>query len=277
MKRRSWYHMLLAATLVLAGCLMVRAGLFSLWDTAEAMTRGNSPAAQQIRLQSYPEPEPPPSRPEPELPGPGQPEEPEQPEPRRESRIGRAPTPVPAGRITGTVIDQTTGAPRGGVPVQIGDVVVYSDTNGNYERVHLFPGNYTVALVLNGEQGMPLQDPMVVTVESDQNVVQHLFFSSPLVATATPPPLAPAAPTPTAVVPPQGAPPAEVPGSLPVTGQEPRPQAPAPAPAEFPRMLPHTAQPTEGGMPWAWMGVGVMLLVSGVGVWYVGGHTKRDQ
>ena len=40
-------------------------------------------------------------------------------------------TPIPTGRITGTVIDLTTGAPAPGIKVTVGEVIVISDANGN--------------------------------------------------------------------------------------------------------------------------------------------------
>src|SRR2546421_1957611 len=55
---------------------------------------------------------------------------------------------TPTGRITGTVIDLTTGAPAPGIMVMVGDVTVTTDTNGNYDRVGLPPGSYPLALVL---------------------------------------------------------------------------------------------------------------------------------
>src|SRR5215213_5217680 len=40
---------------------------------------------------------------------------------------GSSPTAVPAGRITGTVIDQTTGAPAPNIVVAVGDQTVLTD------------------------------------------------------------------------------------------------------------------------------------------------------
>src|SRR5829696_7288261 len=45
-----------------------------------------------------------------------------------------SPTAVPAGRITGTVIDQTTGAPVPNIAVVVGDQTMVTDANGNYDR-----------------------------------------------------------------------------------------------------------------------------------------------
>jgi hypothetical protein len=110
-----------------------------------------------------------------------------------------SPTAVPAGRITGTVIDQTTGAPAPNIAVAVGDQTVVTDANGNYDRSGLPAGNYMVALALAAEQGVPGQAPIVVTLASDATIVQHLVFRSP----------APVAPTPTL---------AAAPTALPTTG-----------------------------------------------------------
>jgi hypothetical protein len=110
---------------------------------------------------------------------------------------------APTGRITGTVIDLTTGAPAPGIAVQIGDVITTSDANGNYDRSGLAAGHYVVALALRVEQGHPAQEPLTVEVGADATVVQHLNFRSL-------PPARPAA-SPTAA--PAGA----APATLPVT------------------------------------------------------------
>jgi len=98
------------------------------------------------------------------------------------------------GRITGTVIDLTSGAPAPGIPVIVGDVTVTSDANGNYDRTGLPPGSYVVVLVLTEGQGTPAQDRITIELAADATVVQHLFFrsqpaASPTpIATGTPPP-----------------------------------------------------------------------------------------
>lgn len=130
------------------------------------------------------------------------------------------PTAVPPGRITGTVIDQTTGAPAPGIAVQVGDTTVTSDGNGNYDRPGLPPGDYEVALRLAPGQGTPAQGPLTVRLAAGETVVQHLFFRSPAAATATAaPPTAtpePAAESPTPSAAPTAAPPR--PTQLPPTG-----------------------------------------------------------
>jgi hypothetical protein len=85
---------------------------------------------------------------------------------------------VPAGqgRITGTVINQSTGAPAPGVTVRVGSVYVVTDANGNYEVTGLPAGTYEVELILTPEQGLPAQPILFVTVPENGTVVQDLFF-----------------------------------------------------------------------------------------------------
>jgi hypothetical protein len=109
------------------------------------------------------------------------------------------------GRITGTVIDQTTGAPASGIAVRVGDQTVTSDANGNYDRSGLASGVYTVTLVLSPSQGTPSQGTVTVTVAAGATVVQHLFFRSPVRPTAATQPPTPTPPTP-ASLPNTGAP-----------------------------------------------------------------------
>lgn len=90
------------------------------------------------------------------------------------------------GRITGTVIDLTTGAPVPGIPVMVGDTTITSDANGNYDRTGLPLGSYSVALVLTETQGTPAQEPIQITLAADAVVVQHLFFRSQPAASPTP-------------------------------------------------------------------------------------------
>jgi hypothetical protein len=112
---------------------------------------------------------------------------------------GSSPTAVPAGRITGTVIDQTTGAPAPNIVVAVGDQTRLTDANGNYDRSGLPAGDYSVALRLAPEQGVAGQQPIVVTLVSGATIVQHLVFRGSLLV----------APTSVAIV---------APASLPLTG-----------------------------------------------------------
>jgi hypothetical protein len=93
---------------------------------------------------------------------------------------------VPTGRITGTVIDLTSGAPVPGIGVAVGDVVVTSDANGNYDRTGLTPGRYMVALTLTANQGIAAQEPIAVDLDAGATRVQHLFFRSQPVVSAAP-------------------------------------------------------------------------------------------
>ena len=93
------------------------------------------------------------------------------------------------GRITGTVIDLTTGAPAPGVAVTVGDTTVTTDANGNYERNGLPADNYAVALALTASQGMAAQGVVMVTLAEGATVIQHLSFRSPQPAAPTPRPI----------------------------------------------------------------------------------------
>jgi hypothetical protein len=95
------------------------------------------------------------------------------------------------GRITGTVIEDQSGVPTSGIGVEVGDVVVYTDANGNYDRGNLSPGVYTVTLQMALDQGQPLQEPIRVTVEAQRTVVQHLSFRRSETASALETPVAP--------------------------------------------------------------------------------------
>jgi hypothetical protein len=106
------------------------------------------------------------------------------------------PTAAPSGRIAGTVIDLTTGAPAPNVAVTVGNQTVLTDANGNYDLSGLPAGSYPIVLALAPEQGAPAQEPVVIALAPDATVIQHLAFRSP----------APQAPTPTAVVAPTALP-----------------------------------------------------------------------
>jgi Carboxypeptidase regulatory-like domain len=104
--------------------------------------------------------------------------------------------PPAPGRIAGTVIDLTSGAPVPGVRVSVGDRVVVTDSNGNYDLNGLAPGSYQVALLLDAAQGLAEQGPLTIQLAEGATVVQHLAFRSPPAPTAVaevPAPPAPAA------------------------------------------------------------------------------------
>ena len=104
------------------------------------------------------------------------------------------PAPVATSRITGTIIDSRTGAPTAGVTVQVGDVQVVSDANGNYDRNGLVAGAYTVALVLPAERGVADQAAITLDLGENQTIVQHLAFHSPAPVSAEPAPVPAALP-----------------------------------------------------------------------------------
>jgi hypothetical protein len=127
------------------------------------------------------------------------------------------PTATPLGRITGTVINLTTGAPVPGIAVQVGDAVVTTDENGNYDRNGLAAGDYPVELRLTEGQGEPAQGVIVVTLPDGATVVQHLALRTPLPAPAAGPDQPAGTPLPAAASPPTEAGPAPVPAELPKT------------------------------------------------------------
>ena len=149
------------------------------------------------------------------------------------------------GRITGTIIDLTTGAPTAGIKVNIGGTVVSSDANGNYD-LWVAAGPYSVALVLDAGQGEAAQGQQMVDVVVDATVIVHLSFRSPLPAT----PVA-ANSVPVVAVEPTAAP-------APVAA---RARSNAPRPHASPR-LPRTAD--DSADSWRWVGLGALLLIGGV-------------
>ena len=145
----------------------------------------------------------------------------------------------PLGRITGTVIDLTSGAPAPGIAVAVGDVVVTSDANGNYDRSELSSGSYLVALVLKEGQGTPAQEPILVDLAPGATFIQHLAFYSQ--QAASPSPMAATTPAPTAQ------------------------SAAVPTPTVVrPVALPATGQPDRGVH--VWVALGLALIVSGAGI-----------
>lgn len=124
------------------------------------------------------------------------------------------------GRIVGTVINLTTGAPAPGIVVQIGHVFATTDANGNYDSREIDPGEYVVELELTAAQGVPAQEPITLILDSGERLVQHLSFQTPVPATATTVPTmvlpSPAPSEPTAIPPASPAPTGPV--MLPDTG-----------------------------------------------------------
>ncbi len=152
------------------------------------------------------------------------------------------PTPVRYGRITGTVIDTRTGAPAANMLVMVGDSVVLTDANGNYDS-WVPVGSYRVALQLREGEGFPVQEAQEVGVTADGTTVMHLFFTSP----------APVVEMPTAVPTPTAAP-------TPPLALEPEPPASLPAApvAAAPTSLPDTAAGIS--VPGPLMLVGALLF-----------------
>jgi hypothetical protein len=109
------------------------------------------------------------------------------------------------GRITGTVIDGTTGAPAPGIAVVVGDVSVKTDQNGNYDRNGLTSGTYLIRLDLQPSQGTPEQGLLQVDLANGATVVQHLAFRSQPAATPTIAVVAVATPIPPTTLPVTGA------------------------------------------------------------------------
>jgi hypothetical protein len=89
---------------------------------------------------------------------------------------GSDPTALLTGRITGTVIEARSGAPAAGVNVRVGEVIVTTDSNGNYDRGGLPAGEYPVELVLSSDTGIADQGVIIVPLESDSTAIQHLSF-----------------------------------------------------------------------------------------------------
>ncbi len=83
---------------------------------------------------------------------------------------------VALGRITGTIIDLTTNAPMPGVAVRVGNNILVSDANGNYDRSGLLPGTYEVVLAIPADWGTPAQGLISIDLAEDATVVQHLFY-----------------------------------------------------------------------------------------------------
>ncbi|NOK63542.1 MAG: hypothetical protein GFH27_549371n41 [Chloroflexi bacterium AL-W] len=109
--------------------------------------------------------------------------EPNQPESKSSnSDSERAPQ---TGHITGTVIDSTTGAPVPGIQVNIGDMIVTSDENGNYD--YWVPeGDYNVELNISPNIGTAIQGAQTVNIKPGSATVLHLQYRSSLRITPVP-------------------------------------------------------------------------------------------
>jgi LPXTG-motif cell wall-anchored protein len=90
------------------------------------------------------------------------------------------PTLIPSGRIAGTVINDTTGAPAPNIVVIVGDGTITTDTNGNYDRSGLAAGSYPIALSLTTNQGQADQGTLTIILPDGATVIQHLRFHSPV-------------------------------------------------------------------------------------------------
>ncbi|MCS6888840.1 MAG: hypothetical protein NZQ09_11575 [Chloroflexus sp.] len=184
-----------------------------------------------------------------------------------------SPTPVPMGRVTGTIIDLRTHAPTANIAVKIGDAVVYSDANGNYDR-WVESGFYTLELQLSSDQGSPAQPPLTIAVGPGDTVIAHLFFTStapsePAFTVEAPtavPTLEPTAVPTTAPVAVAPELPAVIPPKLPYTGVAAGDKAaPAAAIGQQPAQLPRTATTSPFNAQF-WFVVGFLLLAGGLGL-----------
>ncbi|WP_322512781.1 hypothetical protein [Chloroflexus sp.] len=176
-----------------------------------------------------------------------------------------SPTSVPMGRVTGTIIDLRTHAPTANIAVKIGDAVVYSDANGNYDR-WVESGFYTLELQLSSDQGSPAQAPLTIAVGPGDTVIAHLFFTStapsePAFTVEAPTAVPTAAPV--AVAPDI---PAVIPPKLPYTGVAAGDKAvPAATSDQQPAQLPRTATTSPFNTQF-WFVVGFLLLAGGLGL-----------
>jgi hypothetical protein len=152
------------------------------------------------------------------------------------------------GRVTGTVIDQLSGAPLAGVRVLVGNDVATTDANGNYD--HWLPvGTYNVMAAPDEARVALVAPPVPVVVTAGGTVVQHLQVRGPQA------PAAPAEEQPGRAV----APPAALAAEPPVAAAQ------LPTDDEAPRILPRTG--LEADMGGLWLGAGVGLLLMGWLVW----------
>lgn len=160
---------------------------------------------------------------------------------------------VAYGRVTGTVIDARTSAPAPNILVVVGETLLATDANGNYD--HWAPvGIYPLRLQLRPGEGDPAQGVLEVAITAQGTTVQHLYFTSQAptaVPTEPPPPTPTVAPTVVAAMPP----------ALPDTSVE---EVEAGSPSDLvPTTLPRTAL-TAMRVPGPLVLVGAVLLALGV-------------
>lgn len=215
-----------------------------------------------------PSPRPPVARPT------SAPSQPSNPSDDKDSGRSRSSGMVAYGRLTGTIIDATTGAPAPGITLDINGTLVTSDANGNYDT-WLPQGTYTVNLRLASEQGTPLQGPQAVEVRAEDTTIQHLYFSSPAAPTEVM-----ADPTPDAEIQPIGeilpAPVNELPSTSVGSDSKPSSSASVASSTESsPNHLPSTSIADNGG--WLWFGLGGVCLVLGVIVGMYGNTNKTKR
>lgn len=172
-------------------------------------------------------------------------------QPAKEEKSEPAPQ---TGRITGTIIDLTTGAPVPNVKIDLGGVLAVSDVSGNYD-MWLPSGSYEVGLMLSDDQGIAAQAVQAVEIAPSGTTVLHLSFRSPTAPTAAPAPEATAAPT----AAPTEAPTAEV---LAKPAVAPAEEAAGVASNDTPERLPVTGADDDGIA--RWLPLGLMLLFAGL-------------
>lgn len=198
-------------------------------------TIGGMSTVRPVQAQGVPQPTPRPPLP---------------PEGNNKSSIG---TGSGMGHIAGTVIDLTTGAPAANIEVLVGEYMLMTDVNGNYDR-WLPSGTYTVALILGKDKGVAAQPELILALPEQERVIQHLAFYSPKPAAAPAAPVqvtAPAAPIqPTAV-------PAQSKARTP-EHQDTKTDTPALVPSRLPR----TGDDAPSFM--LWISVGIALMAGGV-------------
>lgn len=129
------------------------------------------------------------------------------------------------GHIGGTVIDVVSSAPVPGMPVRVGDNIVFTDQDGNY-GIWVSPGTYLVNVAPAPEQGAVVDGPATVVVEPETPVIQHLRVALPV---------------------------PDVKAAEPAVEE---------VPVEAPRRLPRTNDAAD--VTWVWVSFGILLIGAGV-------------